>query len=368
MRVFQAIHKYKPYIPFFEKKYDVANREWTYDSLLELLIRDRFYATHYLLPVMDRSQDGWLTFWDYERLQFLWAAENGLKTTDLKQILLAQLESFKPDVFYNMSPLRFSKEELKELKEKYNSVCWYASPETGDTDFSLFHRTLTNWPTFLDIAKKENFTACLFQPSFDPQMEQVAKNEKRPIDLLFYGQYQNAFFDTRNNFLDQLLIESSDWEIKCHFALQYKEVWKPYVNLPLLNRFHRRVFPPEHVLRKESPPVYGMSMYEMIGQSKVVFNAAVDFTGQYKVNMRNFEALGCGAMMISDEGIYPEGFRPGTDFLTYKSFDGFKEILFDVLENEEKRRSIAATGHAMIKEQFSKERQWQSFQEIVASI
>ena len=38
-------------------------------------------------------------------------------------------------------------------------------------------------------------------------------------------------------------------------------------------------------------------------------------------NMRCFEATGCGAVLLTDSGSYPEGFVDGETMLTYSSPD-----------------------------------------------
>jgi spore maturation protein CgeB len=99
-----------------------------------------------------------------------------------------------------------------------------------------------------------------------------------------------------------------------------------------------------------------------------VFNAAVDFSGKYKVNMRNYETLGCAAHLISDEGIYPDGFANNEHLTMYRSFEDFIEKAEYFVKHPSVSRHIALQGNSMIKKKYSKEAQWQRFQEIVASI
>ena len=109
-------------------------------------------------------------------------------------------------------------------------------------------------------------------------------------------------------------------------------------------------------------------MYQEISKSKIVFNASVDFSGEYKVNMRNIESLGCGAHMISDNGIYPEGLVKGRDFSVYNNFKDFVEKSSYFLNNPIESRKIAEQGHATVVQKFGKHVQWKRFQDIVADL
>src|SRR6202035_4082382 len=65
---------------------------------------------------------------------------------------------------------------------------------------------------------------------------------------------------------------------------------------------HRR---PQGIADIAKPPVFGRQFYELIGKSKIVLNGAIDMAGTDRGNMRCFEAMGCGALLISDAGSYP---------------------------------------------------------------
>ncbi len=106
MKVYQCIHKYPPHIPLFEAKHGITDQtDLTFSQLQKLVIDDGYAAAYILQPALEhKTGDVFFTIWDYKRLQYLWAEENGLHTTDLKKIKLAQIEKLKPDVVYNHSP------------------------------------------------------------------------------------------------------------------------------------------------------------------------------------------------------------------------------------------------------------------------
>lgn len=377
MRVFQIIHKYGPYIPHFESKYSLSEKN--YEEHRRLLIQDRFYSPHILKPALNNEKNGFYTMWNNSSLQIKWAKERGWNETDIKKILFAQIEDFKPDVFYNCSPIYFNRNEIKKINCA-KKIAWFASPEKQKIDFSIYNARLTNYPPDLMSISDVGFRTEMFQPSVDPIMEVVSKSNERPIDIFVYGQYFAGSFKTRNKFIDKLVKfkESSKWNIKLglQYDTHFKSLLPDIVPTRIRNsrytsclRDKSTIIFPEEIIRNNSvKPFYGIDLYNEISKSKIVFNAAVDFSGEYKVNMRNIETLGCGAHMISDDGIYPEGLTKGHDFSVYNSFEDFIEKANYFLNNPIESRKIAEQGQKTVFQKFSKEEQWTRFKKIVQQV
>lgn len=369
MKVFQNLPKYDPYLPFFERKYKVD--EMSFEEHRRTLINDRFYALHLLKPVLDFDEGSFYTMWSYEKLQLKWAKEKGWNETDLKKIVFAQIEEYQPDVFYNGAIKFFNHEELEaNIDPKIIRICWSASPYDQEELFKSYKSRLTNLPLSIRPASECGYRNDLFTPAHDPVMDQLATNEDRPIDLFFYGQYADDAFKNRNAHLDRLLeFKLAEKDLNIEFCLQYRIRKEPVVNIPYVRRFwQKKVFPSDFVIENAAMPTYGLDLYKKLSQSKIVFNAGVDFTKNHKVNMRNFEVLGCGAHMISDQGIYPDGFEMDKHFSTYQNIDECLEKVKALLKNDELRMSIAKAGNSFVKQGYTKENQWNMFQNIVASL
>ena len=102
--------------------------------------------------------------------------------------------------------------------------------------------------------------------------------------------------------------------------------------------------------------------------AKIVLNGAIDMAGADRGNMRCFEALGAGALLLSDEGNYPEGMRNGETIVTYRSPEHAIEQIKTFLAAEDDRLPIAQSGREMVMTRYSKEIQWQRFEALVAAI
>jgi spore maturation protein CgeB len=114
--------------------------------------------------------------------------------------------------------------------------------------------------------------------------------------------------------------------------------------------------------------VFGRELYDLIGRSKIVLNGAIDMAGSDRGNMRCFEATGCGALLLSDVGDYPEGMRNEETMLTY---DGEASCLAQIrrcLKDWESMRGIAEAGRRRIGETYSKVQQQSRFDAIVARL
>jgi hypothetical protein len=71
-----------------------------------------------------------------------------------------------------------------------------------------------------------------------------------------------------------------------------------------------------------------------------------------------FEATGCGAVLLTDAGRYPHGF-------VESSPDQISGLIRRLLDDPVAANAVAKAGCAMVKDRYSKERQWEKFQELI---
>jgi len=99
-----------------------------------------------------------------------------------------------------------------------------------------------------------------------------------------------------------------------------------------------------------------------------VLNGAIDMAGRDRGNMRCFEAIGCGALLLSDEGNYPDGMRNDETMLTYDSDESCLGQIKRCLNDWDNVQSIAEHARKRVGETYSKARQWALFETIVAGL
>lgn len=371
MKVFQLSHTFTLFNEYLEHKYDINNNNYSFKEFQKILFDEGFNAVHQLLPVLDTAKgEGFFTLWNYKPMQLKWAQEKGWSETDLKKILWAQIEEFGGDVFYNLSPIQFSANEIKSIPGKMVKIAWFASPEKNNIDFSIYKTRFTNLPSDVDSEAKRGFRSDFFQLSDAPVFQSYANNQNRAIDVLFFGQYLDSYFDKRNSYINDLirLQEKHGFILKLALMANYRYKNPLPFNLPfgLHQKFKILQFPPKKVVKYASPAIFGAEMLENISNSKIVFNCHVDIAGDYRVNMRIFEVLGCGTHLLSDAGIYPEGLQVGKHFSVYNDFASLEANLLYLLQDTQKCQQIASSGNEALRKYYSKEHQWIHFQHLIS--
>ena len=371
MKVYQCIRAYDPYIPAFENKYRVNENNYSFSELRNLLIKDGFAATYILKPALEGNEkDFFFTLWNYKTLQFKWAEENGLKTRNLDEIRLAQVEEFKPDVYYNFSPY-YDNLVLEKILDKKGmiSVCWNAMAGSG---FPLFHEKynlrITLFEPFIKFWKQHGYKSFLLPPAFPDAWNNLNQTQK-DIDILFYGQYNESFFTKRNMIVNELLAWSILKGLSFKLHLQFPKLKKPFINIRGFRNYTRWIpVAPKEIMNNALPPIYGGQLYETIARSSIVVNAFGNYNGMFKDNMRNYESIGCGAFLISEDGIYPEHFVPDNDFYTYRTTSDLFYKIEQVLSLPDKGFELTQKTRDKLKIIYSKEVQWNNFMNAINSV
>jgi hypothetical protein len=360
MRVFQNSDYYPSYGPRLRK---LALNAVTFRQQLQVFLDDRYGASHMLLPVARADPDAFFTNWGDELLQRAWAREAGLpKRVALEDILLAQIEAHRTEVFYNLDPVRLANTFLERLPGCVKrSIAWRVAP-SGDVDFSKHDLVVGNFPGILAEMTKRGYRTAHFAPSHDPVMDRFAENSERPIDVLFVGGYSRHHM-RRAEILNAVAGMRDRHQIVFHLdpSRLSRLAESPIGFMPPLAR-HRR---PEIVRSVSRPPVFGLELYRVLSHAKIVLNGSIDMSGNERGNMRCFEGMGCGALLLSDEGKYPAGMVPGSTLITYGSPADAIAQARRLLADKDQREAIAREGHKMISTRYSKEIQWLRFQELL---
>ena len=360
MRLFQNSGLYPRYRRLFNKRNDPKSG---FDDRIDSFLRDRYNASHILLPVLNRAEHTFLTNGDDSISQFAWARENSLlKDTSLEDILLAQIEHHRTEVFYNLDPVRYDSRFLKRLPGCVKkSICWRAAPSNG-ADFSSYDNILCNFPSIIALWRGLGWKSTFFSPAHDPVMDVYAARTDRPIDLLFVGGFG------RHHTRRAAVLESIS-ELASRYNVAYfidKSIVNLIVEFSLSFLPRSSTYCGSKELRSISrPAVFGLDLYEQLSRAKVVLNGAIDMAGKDRGNMRCFELLGCGALMLSDVGDYPKAFVDGNNMVLYQDAAEAPKKAVEILQNWGNYNELARNGHDMVKAQYSKIDQWLRFESLL---
>lgn len=362
MRLFQNSCFYPSYLPRFNQ---LAAKALSFDARRQVFLNDRFGAAHFLKPVLDGSPEAFFTNGDDEVLQRRWAREQGMSgEPSLEAILLAQIEHHATEVFYNLDPVRYPSAFVAKLPGCVKTtLCWRAAP-SGNADFTAYGAVLGNFPSILDIWRSRGCRGELFRPAHDPVMDEYGHGE-RPIDVVFVGGY-SRHHRARARTLERVAhLADSHTIVLCLDASRLTRLAESAIGRLLPLGRHRR---PDAIAAIARPPVFGRDLYELIGSSKIVLNGAIDMAGEDRGNMRCFEAMGCGALLVSDAGRYPEGMQDGVTIETYGTPDQAADVISRSLKDWPRSAEIAALGRARMRDIYGKDVQWTAFVDLVGRL
>jgi len=363
VRLFQNSRYYPSLRPRIR---ELTENRPTFADQIRAFLDFREQAAHVLLPVDQRAEWAFFTNGDDRDVQRAWAREHGLNSrASLSDILKGQIEDHRADVFYNVDATGWGAEFIKNLPGCVKHViAWHAAP-FRDMSFSHYDLVVCNFPTILATLQEQGCRTAYFFPAYDPELARFAARQDRPVDVLFVGGY-SRHHGRRAAVLEAVAELAGEYNIVYHLdrSRLCRLAESPLGQFLPLAR-HRR---PSAIRAVTKEPKFGRDYYELLSAAKIVLNGAIDMAGADRGNMRCFEALGAGSLLLSDEGNYPEGMRDGQTIVTYNSSEQAVRQVKALLEVSEKRMSLARAGHEMVSTRYSKEAQWKRFEALVASI
>jgi len=360
MRLFVNSDSYPAYRRQFHEEWSHVD---TFAARRRAFLNDRYCAVHLLKPVLDGEEWAFFTDGDDEVLQRMWAREHGMaRTRDISTILLAQIEEHRTEVFYNHDPLRFPSDFVRRLPSTVKrTIAWRAAPSRS-ADLSHYDLVVCNFPSLIRQWRDRGWRADYFFPSHDPEMDAYATRTERCVDVSFVGSY-SRHHQIRAKVLTAFAQLSTRYDVRFHLntCRVTKIAEHPLASFLPVARFRR----PQAIRQVTLPPVFGRKLYDTLASSKVTLNVSIDMAGRDRGNMRCFEAMGCGAVMLSDDGIYPEGMVPGRHFVTYSDPMEAVAQATDILEHWPSYQDIGRRAHASVQQHYSQERQWDAFVSLV---
>ena len=188
---------------------------------------------------------------------------------------------------------------------------------------------------------------------------------ERPIDVLFVGGY-SRHHSARSKTLKKIArLAETQRVLYCLDASRLTRLAESSLGRLLPLQKHRR---PDVIAKIAGPPFFGRQLYELIGKSKIMLNGTIDMAGQERGNIRCFEAVGCGALLVSDAGNYPEGMVANETIVPYDTSTDCLDQIRRCLTDWTAVKQIAANGRHQIENLYTKERQWALFNIILGSL
>jgi len=346
MKILYFAEYYEAYINHIYAR-NSALKDLGYNEQLRFLIDDYFGSFgSYVNNVNALGNNGFLIIANAYYLQKAWALENNIVFDEKNwkySISIQQIKSISPDVFFIGSMFNYFGSYLAEVKKYCKKVyCWIGCPIPHNLDMTNISLVLTSLPTHLDFFRKNNLNAEILNAAFDSEIFKKI-NKKDTVDFSFIGGYVSSMHVKRMKSLKVLCKKSN------------LKVWGYGFNELIDNRPNLiRHFFPNPILKNYMGELWGMDMYNKLANSKITFNSHGDVAGEYAVNMRMYEATGCGTLLLTD-GKYSKLklFEDRKEVVFYDSIEEAIELVDYYLKHENERVSIANAGQKVTFEKYN---------------
>jgi len=397
LRFFSGVPFLKNCATFFEK-HNFSNISISYNKAIEEFKKnDLLYRFSFSRCFKKLNYECLEIMPDVVSLQKKWCAENEQKvdfssSNWLLTVFEKQIEAFKPDILFfdrSSSFLPFFYITKNELKNKFPFIKIF-SGFWGN----IVNPSIPNYKSNLKLISNIDILFCqdkslimlkqvlpnvkmhVVEHCFDisPSILKNLSNEKI-YDFTFLGTsgYQSWDHKNRYFFLNSLFkaTQLKGWIKECHEKSQNnkinKLIKKTVSLLPiealLLYKFNKTNFKKESILLKRFKhfwrfflqhkhlfpyKVYnsliGHNYYEIISNSKVVFNIHSDFY-RHIGNMRCYEITGVGSCMLVDKpNLIKDLFIPDEEVICYNSLNEAKDKIKFLLNNPKIIDKIARKG------------------------
>ena len=377
----------------------------TYAQRLERVLADRpLYFSGFQREMTARGYEVIEILADVFPLQACWARENGVRFVQTHwstDILLAQIEKFRPELLYlQAGPFALPVSLRRHLRRLFpfirrvvvSQAMWGYYDDYGDIDLLL-----AGSPLLDEAARRHGVRSRLVYHGFDESVRDVLASEPpgAPAAATFSGVSgwnERDAHDGRLRLLSRLLDEDL---IEAWVMEEGQSEWSPiaadrpwkgrladgfsYLCLrgfsgafrPLRGRLRDELWYARLALEQRlrgsrgtalpggtamapltyrfptrcHPPVFGLDMYRLCARSRVSVNVHGDTKPGYVDNIRLFEATGMGSCLLTDGGRnLPDLFEPDREVATYAGVEECMEKIRYLLDHETVRREMAAAG------------------------
>ena len=252
-----------------------------------------------------------------------------------EQVLLAQIEAFKPDVVLNQDVFHVDVDLMRRVKQMGKAILIGQvgiEPSRG-VDWSIYDLMLSQLPRIVQAFRKTGVRAEVAHLAFEPRLlDDLPPAPAQDVDISFVGSVSE---DHRQRIA---LLEA----VAARYDL------KLWGNIP-------RSLPSSSALHRcFQGEVWGADMYQILRRSKITLNSHIDIAGHEAGNMRLFEATGVGAFLLTDfkDNLHTL-FEPDRDVAVWRSIEDCLGAIDRHLANASGRSAIARAGQTRTMTQHS---------------
>jgi hypothetical protein len=247
---------------------------------------------------------------------------------EAEDILLAQIEEFRPDLVLNQDLFHIDTKLMRRIKEIGKPIAIGQvgiEPSRGE-DWSVYDLLISQLPTTVKFFRTLGVRAEVNHLAFEPAVLDVLPvRPAADIDVSFVGSV--SVDHLQRIALLEAVAERYDLKL-----------WgnRPQA-LPASSPLH-------HCFQGE---IWGAEMYQVLRRSRITLNSHIDLAGREAGNMRLFEATGVGAFLLTDfKDNLDTLFAPDREVAVWRSIDDCLKSIDHHLGDDKGRAEIAHAGQA----------------------
>ena len=214
---------------------------------------------------------------------------------------------------------------LGEVKGYYRIAVGQHAATPLNSDISAYDLVLSSLPNQVDFFRQQGLKSELFKLGFEPRVAEYLLPSQKIHDISFVGGL-GGFHSERTHILEAL---AENFNVR---------VWGYGLD---------RLDTNSNLRRLHQGSLWGKEMYQVLHDSKIVFNGHSDLVDRYFANnMRLYEATGVGSLLLTDHKPNLNGiFEVDKEIIAYKNMTECIELATHYLTNEKDRVEIARNGH-----------------------
>ena len=246
--------------------------------------------------------------------------------TSAENILLAQIEEFKPDLVLNQDIFHIDTSLVRRIKGIGNPVMVGQVgllPPRGE-DWSVYALLISQLPSVVRSFRALGVRSEVSHLAFEPAIPDVLPEAPAPdIDVSFVGTV------------------SADHQQRIALLLAVAERY----NLKLWGNLPQGLPAASPLRRCFQGEVWGADMYQVLRRSRITLNSHIDLAGREAGNMRLFEATGVGAFLLTDfKDNLDTLFAPNLEVGVWRSTADCLDAIGRAIADDKARAEIARAG------------------------
>jgi len=322
------------YYPDFIKSIPDAEYKGAYNDVLKGILSKMFgTGDSYSFNISEFGFEAYDAIVNDERLQRLWHQDrqHNWDYVGPKSNAIDQVRWYQPDVLFLQDLSFLDPTTVQFIKDEYGVKLIAAQcscPLPAPDHIKMCDVIFTSFPHYVEIFNNLGVRGVFSRLAFDNRLLEMVESKKsvRNNDLTFVG------------------------------GVGYPSHWKAGLEMleTVASRVHEfkwwgygvETLPDNYELKKKyQGQAWGLDMYRILAQSKIVLNRHGEVSRNYANNMKLFETTGMGALLLTDHKInMKEMFEVGSECATYNDADHAADLARFYLERPEQRGEIAVKG------------------------